>query len=94
MQTVIITRHTSFTDHLRAIGLIDDQAQIIPHADADSLRGKRVITSGLPLHLAALATEVVTVPLHLPAELRGVELTQSQIADHAGDPATFRVQQI
>ena len=91
MKTVI-TRHQAYTDYLLHIGLIKDgDYKVIAHAATDDIKGQDIITSGLPLHLAALANTVTVVPLYLPADLRGVELNVKQVADHAGNPQTFKV---
>lgn len=88
---IVITRHTAFVDHCRNIGLIDDNPTVVAHASPDVMVDQDVITSGLPLHLAALCRTVTTVPLNLPAELRGVELTVEQVAAYAEEPQTFSV---
>ena len=45
----------------------------------------------LPLHLAAEAIEVWEVPLTVPAELRGVELTLQQVRQYAAPVRRYRV---
>ena len=57
------------------------------------LEGKDVIGI-LPLNLAAVCTSVTTIPMNLPAELRGVELSLEQVEQHAGTPQKFVVQDV
>ena len=87
---VVVTRHPGLVAHLRQIGLVSDDVCVIGHADADAVRGKHVI-GVLPLRLAALAASVTEVPLDIPAELRGVELSAEQVARYAGQPVTYVV---
>lgn len=89
--TIVVTRHPALVAHLRKIGLIKADASVIAHASPDDVRGQHVI-GVLPLSLAALAASVTEVPLNLPAELRGQELTEEQVARYAGDPVTYVVQ--
>ena len=88
---IVVTRHPSYTRHLVNIGLIEEGVEVVGHATPETVTGKHVITSGLPLHLAALAEKLTTVGLFLPAELRGQELTLEQVAQYAQPPASYVV---
>lgn len=62
----------------------------------DMIRGRHVISSGLPLHLAAAAAKVTEIPLRpLPAldELanRGTQPSLLEIRERACKPVTYRV---
>ena len=89
--TIIVTRHPGFLSLAIERGLCPADTTAIPHANAETLVGSRVITSGLPLHLAALCSEIITIPLNLPPSLRGAELNLEQCRAHAGPTATFMV---
>ena len=91
MNTVVVTRHESYVQYLVNIGLIESGVEVVAHATAETVTGKHVITSGLPLHLAALAAKLTTVPLHVPPELRGKELTLEQVEQYAKPPASYVV---
>lgn len=91
--TVIVTRHAALVDYLREIGLVSEDAQVVGHASPELIRGNHVVGI-LPLHLAALADRVTVVPLEVPADLRGQELSLEQVRQYAGQPATFRVSQL
>jgi putative CRISPR-associated protein (TIGR02620 family) len=93
METVVVTRHHGLIEYLRAEGLAPADCEVIDHATPDAVRGKRVI-GVLPLWLAAEAAEVVEIPMSIPPELRGVELTAEQTAEHAGEPRTYRVEAV
>lgn len=81
MNTVIVTRHHGAADWLSTRHGIT--GEVIAHATPDTVRG-RIVYGVLPLHLAAIASEVWSVDLpELPAELRGQELTPEQM-DAAG----------
>lgn len=87
---LIVTRHPGLVEYLRSIGLADAETEVISHASADAVRGKRVC-GVLPHSLSCLCNTFTEVPLNLPQELRGVELTVEQIRQYAGDPVTYRI---
>jgi hypothetical protein len=91
MKTIVVTRHPSYIRHLVNIGLISPGAEVVARASPKNVRGKHVITSGLPLHLAALAARLTTVPLFLPAELRGKELSLEEVERTAQPPSSYVV---
>lgn len=87
---VVVSRHAGLVDYLREIGIIDAATPVLPHATADDVLGKHVV-GVVPLHLAAAAALVTEVPLDLPFELRGLELSADQVRLHARPPVTYRV---
>lgn len=89
MKTVI-TRHPALVQHLIEIGLISPDSAVIAHATAEDVRDKHVI-GVLPLSLAAEAASVTEIPMNLPAELRGKELTIEQVRRFAGKPVRYCV---
>ena len=98
MNTVVVSRHKTFIEHLRNIGLIDDNTKIITHVeDIEDIRGKHVIGM-LPLHLAAVTERITFVPLNLSLEQRerenktGKELPLSEIEAAAGEPSIYFVE--
>lgn len=90
MSKIIITRHQGLVDYLIYQGLVSKDTKVISHATPDQVRGKDVI-GVLPMDLAVLARSVTIVPLNLPQNLRGVDLTVDQVAQYAGTPRTFSV---
>lgn len=82
--TVIVTRHAGLVAWLEARGIA---GTVIAQATPADVQGKRVI-GALPLHLAALADEVIAVDLpNLSAEQRGRDLTPAEM-DAAGATMT------
>ena len=92
-RALVVTRHAALATYLVEIGAVGPDAEFIPHAGAEQIAG-RVVAGPLPLHLAALALEIVHVPLTTPAELRGVELTIEQVRTLAGPVERYRVARV
>jgi len=88
---IVVTRHPGLVDYLREIGLADSKTEVIGHATPDLVRGKHVC-GVLPHSLSCLCETFTEVPLALPAELRGVELTLDQVRRYAGAPVTYHVE--
>lgn len=91
METIVITRHDAYVTHLSNLGLIEPGVKVVKHATPEDVAGKHVITSGLPLHLAALAAKLTTVGLFVPVALRGEELTLAQVEQFAQPAASYVV---
>jgi hypothetical protein len=85
-----ITRHPAMVEHLRSVGLIGAYTSVVEHATPEEVRGEWVV-GVLPLALAALAEQVTEVPLHIPEEWTGRELTLAELQSTAGTPVTYRV---
>jgi putative CRISPR-associated protein (TIGR02620 family) len=89
-ETVVVTRHLGLVEYLIELGLCSSSAQVISHATVEDVKGKHVI-GVLPLSLAVVAESVTEVPMSIPAELRGQELTLEQMRMYGGKPRTYRV---
>ena len=90
MATVVCTRHESLIQFLKEEGLIEADAQVIAHPTVEDVQGNDVIGI-LPINLAALTNSFTHIPLDLPFELRGKELTISQFRQFCGKPVTYKV---
>lgn len=90
ISTVVVTRHSALIELLKEMGLVDDGVQVIAHATADDVRGRHVI-GVLPLSLAVEAAMVTEIPLDIPQELRGKELTIEQLRLYSSDSRTYVV---
>ena len=91
MKNVVVTRHPALLDFLIEEGIVQEgNFLLIAQAKAEDVEGKDVI-GNLPLHLAAMAHTITEVPLKIPFELRGKELTLKEIRKYAGDPVTYNV---
>ena len=87
---VVVTRHKNLIEYLREKGLVNPLTRVIEHASEKAIQGKHVI-GVLPLRLAAKAASVTEIPLDLPVELRGRELTLQDIKRYAGAPITYSI---
>lgn len=87
---LIVTRHPGLVEHLRSLGLVEDGVEVITHASPEKVAGRHVC-GVLPHSLSCLTASFTEVPLALPAELRGVELTLEQVRQYAGAPVTYVV---
>lgn len=85
---VVVTQHRALIQHLKEIGLIDDDVKVIAHASDQDVEGKHVI-GVLPIHLAAKATRYTNVAILVPKELRNTELTLDQVRRYATKPVTY-----
>ena len=90
MGNIVITRHPALVEYLVETGLVPADAPCISHAEASDVAGKHVI-GVLPLRLAAMAQSITEIPLDIPAELRGQELTIEQVRRYAGEPVRYFV---
>jgi hypothetical protein len=88
--TLVVTRHKALLQHLNNLGLTSEFTEVLQHVSAEDVIGRHVI-GVLPNHLAALADSLTEIPINLPQELRGVELTLEQIQQYSGDPVTYTV---
>lgn len=89
--TVVVTRHKALVEFLIKRKIIGADTPIISHATEKDVLGKDVI-GVLPLRLAALAASVTEVPMDIPAELRGQELSLEQVEAFSGEPVKYTVQ--
>jgi len=90
MEKVIVTRHQALVNYLINQKIVEKDTPVITHATIDDVKNKHVY-GVLPLSLAKYAGAITEVPLHLPAELRGKELTIEQVERYAGEAATYIV---
>jgi len=90
--TIIVTRHEALVEYIYEIGLAPSGTPVIPDAGEDDVRGRHVI-GVLPMHLAAVAESLTTVPLSVPRDqnYRGRELTLDEVRQFAGPPQRFHV---
>ena len=93
METVIVTRHAGLLAYLVSEGIAPPDAPVITHATPEDVTGKHVI-GVLPLNLACFAAKVTEIPITMPEEYRGRELTVDELRQFAGEPRTFHVREI
>lgn len=91
METIMITRHKALVQYAIEKGIVPADVRVLPHVSTPKeVAGKHVV-GPIPLHLAAAATRVTHIPLSIPPELRGVELTLEQLREMAGPAETYAV---
>jgi len=90
---LIVTRHPALVDYLRENGLANSTTEVIAHASPDAVRGKHVC-GVLPHSLSCLTKSFTEVPLYLPAELRGKELTLEQVRQYAQPAVTYKINKL
>ena len=87
---LVVTRHAALIEYLREIGVAGPDTQVLAHAKVEDVAGKWV-AGVLPHSLSVHTYLYVEVPLNVPAELRGVELTLDQVRQLAGKPVAYIV---
>lgn len=88
---ILVTRHPALVEYFSNIGITFDK--VITHATAEDVTGNDVY-GVLPLHLASLANTVTTVDMDLPAEMRGKELSLTDIETYFTGMSTYKVKKI
>ena len=87
----VVTRHSGLVEYLLETGVITNgEYELFDHASPDVVKGKDVI-GVLPHSLSCLTTSFTEVPMCIPAELRGVELTLEHMRQYAKVPVTYYV---
>lgn len=91
---VIVTRHKALIEYLLEEGIVDkDNYKVITHATPEEISGKHVF-GVLPHGLSCLTASFTEIPLFLPLEMRGKELTKEDIYEYAGEPSTYIVKKL
>ncbi|MBT3807684.1 MAG: hypothetical protein HOG03_24315 [Desulfobacula sp.] len=88
---LIVTRHKGLVEYLILKGIVDSNINVTAHASPDIVQGKHVI-GVLPHSLSCLTKSFSEIPLNLPQELRGKELTCEDIERYAGKLVTYMVE--
>ena len=88
---VLVTRHEALVEYFKELGIKFDK--VISHATEEDVRGNDVY-GVLPLRLASLANTVTTIDMNLPAEMRGKELSLTDIEKYLVDISTYKVEKI
>ncbi|HOW77965.1 MAG TPA: CRISPR-associated protein Csx16 [Verrucomicrobiota bacterium] len=89
MDTIIVSRHTGAVEWLRQHGIVGEVlAQV---TDPAQIAG-RVVVGALPLHLAAVAVEVMAIDMPgLRADQRGKDLTPAEMDAAGASLGRYRV---
>lgn len=87
---LVVTRHQGLVDYLTEEGIVSEDVEVIPHASPESVE-RRHVCGVLPHSLSCLTASFTEVPLHLPSELRGKELTVADVRRYALPAVTYQV---
>ena len=87
---LIVTRHQGLVEFLREKGYVAPDVTVLSHATAEDVAGNTV-WGVLPHSLSVLANKFIEVPMNIPAELRGKELTLADMHKYAGEPVAYSV---
>ena len=90
---LVVTRHPGLVEFLKELGLATEETVVVSHASPETVTGRQVC-GVLPHSLSCLCETFTEVPLTLPPELRGVELTLAQVRQYAGEPVTYKVRRV
>jgi putative CRISPR-associated protein (TIGR02620 family) len=93
MIDLIVTRHPGLVEYLREISLAGASTEVVSHASPETVAGKNVC-GVLPHSLSCLTNSFTEVPLTLPTELRGKELSLEEVRQYAGKPVTYQVRRV
>lgn len=87
---LVVTRHPGLVEYLRELGLVDENVEVINHASPEVVAGHHVC-GVLPHSLSCMTSMFTEIPLNLPAELRGKELTLEDMRQYSSKPITYKV---
>ena len=90
MIDLVVTRHPGLVTYLQEEGFACTNTKVLAHANPTDVQGKHVC-GVLPHSLSCLTASFTEVPLSLPAELRGKELSLEQVREYAGPVVTYVV---
>lgn len=89
-QKLIVTRHAGLVEYLKQEGIVSDNVEVVAHASPEAVVGRHAF-GVLPHSLSCLTASFTEIPLRLPAELRGKELTADDVRRYAGTAVTYKV---
>lgn len=93
MFDIVITRHKELVSYLKELNVIDENVVVVEHATPDIVKNKKVV-GVLPHSLSCLTELFCEVPLFIPQEMRGKNLTIEQIKEYAQPLQTYKVRKV
>ena len=88
---VLVTRHEALVEYFKELGIKFDK--VISHATDGDVRGNDVY-GVLPLRLASFTNTVTSIDMNIPAEMRGKELSLTDIETYFTGMSTYKVEKI
>lgn len=93
-ESLIVTRHAGLARYFVEKGWVPPDTPVLCQAGPQDVRGKNVFGI-LPLSVASHAETVTSIPLRIPMELRGKELTAEEFDSCVvGPPTTYVISKI
>ncbi len=90
-EIVVVTRHKGMVDYLVHMGYIPSDAHVISHVTDTSVLSGKTVWGVLPHSLSCLCAAFCEIPLNLPAEYRGKELSMEETMRFAGPAQCYQV---
>ena len=90
-EIIVVTRHKGMVDYLVHMGYIPSDCQIVSHVTEPSMLKDKTVWGVLPHSLSSLCSAFCEVPLNLPPELRGKELSMEEMVRFAGPAKCYQV---
>lgn len=88
---VLVTRHEALVEYFKELGIKFDK--VISHATEEDVCGNDVY-GVLPLRLASFTNTVTSIDMNIPAEMRGKELSLTDIEAYFTGMSTYQVKKI
>jgi putative CRISPR-associated protein (TIGR02620 family) len=88
---LVVTRHKGLVEYLIKKGIVGNDINVTAHANRENVLDKNVI-GVLPHSLSCLAKSFSEIPLNIPQEMRGKELTCHDVESMASDLVTYMVE--
>lgn len=90
---LIVTRHPGLVEYLIEEEIVPADVEVISHASPEAITGRHVC-GVLPHSLSCLTASFSEVPLRLPTELRGAELSVADVRKYAGALVAYKIEVI
>ena len=93
VETIVVTRHKNLLSYLIFAGLVSEKTPYFAYATQEEIEGKHVIGT-LPLRLAMFAVYYTEIPMRIPYEKKGTELTLEDIKYYVQRPRTYYIKEV
>ena len=89
---VIVTRHPALIELLKEMKNFDvSDAKVLTHIEDSSIIEGKIVCGVLPHSLSCLCDKFIEIPLKIPSDLRGKELSLDQMRQYGSNPVIYRV---
>ena len=90
-EIIVVTRHKGMVEYLVHMGYVPNDCQIVSHVTDSSVLQDKTVWGVLPHSLSSLCSAFCEVPLNIPAEFRGKELSMEEMSRFAGPAKCYQV---